>query len=193
MIAVGLVEDLICLRHCCLRRELQTHQLFDPFFGATAPPLLPSLPRTEPSVPPYPNDLPPPPDYNSLFAERIAIADTDPNLCTDSRHRPTIRIIPRVREAEPTAPELLPEEQEQIRLSPTVWGVFPKQEIGIDQDSSEFLDCLQDEIWENLMQRNKITIHVETGNIYYDNINTAEIIYTFFAAQQDQTKKLMSE
>ena len=44
--------------------------------------------------------------------------------------------------------------------------------IGIDQDNREFLDYLPDEICENLMQRNKITIHVETGNIYYDNTDT---------------------
>ena len=65
--------------------------------------------------------------------------------------------------------------------------------IRIDQDSREFLDYLQDEICENIMQRNKITIHAKTGNMYYDNIDTGESIYTFFAAQQDQTKKLMSE
>ena len=65
--------------------------------------------------------------------------------------------------------------------------------IRIDQDSREFLDYLQDEICENIMERNKITIHAKTGNMYYDNIDTGESIYTFFAAQQDQTKKLMSE
>ena len=41
------------------------------------------------------------------------------------------------------------------------------------------------------MQRNKLSIHTETGNFYYDNIDTGESIYSFFIAQQDYTKKLM--
>ena len=43
------------------------------------------------------------------------------------------------------------------------------------------------------MQRNKLNIHIETENIYYDNVDTAESIYSFFIAQQGRTKKLMSE
>ena len=43
------------------------------------------------------------------------------------------------------------------------------------------------------MQRNKLSIHIEKGNIYYDNVDTGESIYSFFIAQQDHTKKLMSE
>ena len=43
------------------------------------------------------------------------------------------------------------------------------------------------------MQRNKLSIHIEIGNIYYDNVDTGESIYSFFIAQQDHTKKLMSE
>ena len=99
-------------------------QPFDLFFGATAAPLLPSPSRTEPLALPYPDDLPPPPGYNTLLAERIAIANTEPNLRTGSRHRLTIGIILRVREAERTAPELPP--KEQIRLSPTLVRVFPE-------------------------------------------------------------------
>ena len=147
---------------------------FDPFFGGTVLPLIPSPPRTERSALPYPDDLPPPLDYNILFAERIAVGNRDPNLRTGSKHRPTIGITPHVREGEPTAPELPTEEQ--IRFTPTLGRVFPKagdwfgknmvNGIGIDQDSREFLDYLQDEICENLMKRNKITRHVETGNIY---------------------------
>ena len=222
-------------------------QPFNLLFGATASPLLPSPPRAKPSVPSFLDGFSPPPDYNILFTERIAVADTDPYLRTGSRCRPTIDIIPRVREAEPTAPELPPEEQ--IRLSPMLRRVFPEagdwfgedddneedtaqpeftlpnydqirdviidgeippelefftgdryqklvdmvKSIWIDEDNREFLDNLPDKIYENLMQRNKITIHVETGSIYYDNTDIGESIYTFLAAQQDQTKKLMSE
>ena len=75
--------------------------LFDPFFGATAPPYLLSPPTNEPSVPSYPREVPPPPDYNTLFSERIAIADIDPNLHAGSSLKPVIGVIPLVREAEP--------------------------------------------------------------------------------------------
>ena len=47
---------------------------FDPYAAATT--LLPSAP----SAPPYPGEILPPPDYNTLSTERIAIADTNPNL-----------------------------------------------------------------------------------------------------------------
>ena len=43
------------------------------------------------------------------------------------------------------------------------------------------------------MQRNKLSIHIETGNIYYDNFDTGESIYFFFTAQQNYTKKILSE
>ena len=32
-------------------------------------------------------------------------------------------------------------------------------------------------------------IHLESGNIYYDNQNTNESIYNFFQVQQNHTKK----
>ena len=96
---------------------------FDPFFGATAPPYLPSLPRNEPSVLPYPRDVPPPPDYNTLFTEKIAITDTDPNLRAGSSRRPVIGVILRVKEAE-LLPDLPPEDQ--MRLTPRLRRTFPE-------------------------------------------------------------------
>ena len=51
---------------------------FHLFVGATAP-LMPP-PGVDPSAPSYPGKIPPLPDYNTLFTERIDIADTDLNL-----------------------------------------------------------------------------------------------------------------
>ena len=63
---------------------------------------------------------------------------------------------------------------------------------GINQDNRVFFNFLQDDILcQGLMQRNKLSIHIETGNIYYDNIDTGESIYSFFVAQQHDTKRLM--
>ena len=39
------------------------------------------------------------------------------------------------------------------------------------------------------MKANKLKIHVEIGNIYHNNTDTNESIYSFFEAQEDETKK----
>ena len=39
------------------------------------------------------------------------------------------------------------------------------------------------------MKANKLKIHAESGNIYYDNIDTNESLYSFFENQEDETKK----
>ena len=95
---------------------------FDPFTGATAS--LPSPPRADPSVPSYPDEMPPSPVYNTLITERIAIADTDPNLRRTFIRRLVIGVILLVSEVEPSAPELHPEDQ--IRVSPTLRRTFPE-------------------------------------------------------------------
>ena len=95
---------------------------FDPFTGATAS--LPSPPRADPSVPSYPDEMPPSPVYNTLITERIAIADTDPNLRRTFIRRPVIGVIPLVSEVEPSAPELPLEDQ--LRVSPTLRRTFPE-------------------------------------------------------------------
>ena len=68
-----------------------------------------------------------------MFTERIAIADTDPNLRGTSTRRLVICVIPRVREEEPFAPELPPEDQ--IRLSPTLRRTFP--ELNYEENENE--------------------------------------------------------
>ena len=56
--------------------------------------------------------------------ERIAIANLDPNLRAGSSRRAVIAVIHRVRKAEPSAPELPPEDQ--IRLSRRLRRTFPE-------------------------------------------------------------------
>ena len=67
---------------------------FDPFVGETA--ALPSCigARSDPSAPPYPGKIPPPPDYNTFLTETVAIADTDTNLRRTSTCEPVIGVIP---------------------------------------------------------------------------------------------------
>ena len=45
---------------------------------------------------------------------------------------------------------------------------------GFSTDNLEFLDFLQSDICKKILTSNKLKIHVETGNIYYDNNDTSE-------------------
>ena len=58
----------------------------------------------------------------------------------------------------------------------------------LSPNSLEFVDCLQSDECKEILLWNKLKIHVETGNIYYDNKDTNESIYSFFSAQQDPDK-----
>ena len=50
-------------------------------------------------------------------------------------------------------------------------------------ETLEFLDFLQSKICKKILEDNKLKIHVETGNIYYDNNDTNESIHNFILAQ----------
>ena len=45
---------------------------------------------------------------------------------------------------------------------------------GLSADNLEFLDFLQTDICKKILTTNKPKIHVETGNIYYDNNDTSK-------------------
>lgn len=55
-------------------------------------------------------------------------------------------------------------------------------------ENREFIDFLLSDRGQNLMANNSISIHIESGNISYQNFNTNENIYNFILAQQDKTK-----
>ena len=44
----------------------------------------------------------------------------------------------------------------------------------LSTDNLEFLDFLQSDICKKILTSNQLKIHVETGNIYYDNNDTSE-------------------
>ena len=109
---------------------------FDPFAGATE--LLQSPPRADPSAPLYPRKIPPLPDYNTLFTERIAIADTDPNQRGTSTCTLLVGVIPCVSKVEPSVPELLPEDQ--IRVSATLKRTFPELSDKVNENELSKLE-----------------------------------------------------
>ena len=41
--------------------------------------------------------------------------------------------------------------------------------LGIDKKGQEFLNYLQSKEYHELMKRNKITIHIDTGNLLFDH------------------------
>ena len=43
------------------------------------------------------------------------------------------------------------------------------------------------------MQKNKLSIHIETRNIYYDNIDTGDYLFLFYRPTRSYKKKLMSQ
>ena len=44
-----------------------------------------------------------------------------------------------------------------------------------------------------LMKENNLSIHVDTGDLYYNGVNTCEYIYDFVLSQKDFSKKIVKE
>ena len=61
--------------------------------------------------------------------------------------------------------------------------------LDISASSSKLLDFLQSDICADRMKVNKLKIHAESRNIFHDNNDTNENIYSFFKNQEDETKK----
>ena len=57
--------------------------------------------------------------------------------------------------------------------------------IGPSTKDTELLDFLQSDLCKEIMIDNKLKIHIETGNIYYDNEDTNELILGFLFNQQN--------
>ena len=61
----------------------------------------------------------------------------------------------------------------------------------LDDSSANFADYLISKECRTLLRKNKISIHIETGNIFFENKNRIESIEDFFYTQQDYSKKLL--
>ena len=42
------------------------------------------------------------------------------------------------------------------------------------------------------MRKNNLSIHTESGNLYFNGLNTAESFYDFVLSQKDTTKKIVT-
>ena len=66
------------------------------------------------------------------------------------------------------------------------------QNIGTLKESNEhFLGYLSSDFAREVLSKNIMKIHLDTGNIYYNNLNMRESIYSFMHAQHDKTKKII--
>ena len=57
--------------------------------------------------------------------------------------------------------------------------------IGPSSNNLDFLDFLQSDQCKQILVNNKLKIHIQTGNIYYDDQDANESILDFFFNQQN--------
>ena len=62
----------------------------------------------------------------------------------------------------------------------------------LNKGNEEFLEYLASKYGRDVFQKNKLKIHLESGEIYLDNINTGESIYNFLRAQEEVSKKVLN-
>ena len=62
--------------------------------------------------------------------------------------------------------------------------------LNLNRENSDFVDFLFLDIGSQVFREKMLSIHIETGNILFDNYNTNESIYDFLLRQQDETKKI---
>ena len=64
--------------------------------------------------------------------------------------------------------------------------------LNLDEENKNFANFIASETVEVVFLQNKLSIHIETVNIYYEILNTNVSIYYFLQQQQqqDKTKKL---
>ena len=62
-----------------------------------------------------------------------------------------------------------------------------------NEDNNEFISFLCSDMGQNMMTNNSLSIHVESGGIFYNDFNTKENFYDFLLAQQDESKQITSK
>ena len=64
--------------------------------------------------------------------------------------------------------------------------------FGLTNENLEFADFLRLDHFKEIMQSNDLKIHIETGNIYYNDTDTNESIFEFMKNQQNSSKGLIN-
>ena len=69
----------------------------------------------------------------------------------------------------------------------------PRKNVGVlGKGNKEFLEYLASKYERDVLQKNKLKIYLESGEIYQDNINPGESLYNFLRGQEDVFKKLLN-
>ena len=85
---------------------------------------------------------------------------------------------------EPT--EIMPFEFEFFKGGPhPQFAEIMESFSNVNDDTTEFINFLQGNICKNILENNKLKIHVESGKIFYDNEDTNESIFDFISAQNN--------
>ena len=64
---------------------------------------------------------------------------------------------------------------------------------GLTNENMLFVDFLQTDYCKEIFQSNDLKIHIETGNIYYQDTDTNESIFELMKNQQDTSKDLINK
>ena len=74
-----------------------------------------------------------------------------------------------------------------------LWKTQARKNVGVlSKGNEEFLGYLASKYGRDVLQTNKLKIHLESGEIYQDNINTGESLYNFLRAQEEVSKKFLN-
>ena len=61
----------------------------------------------------------------------------------------------------------------------------------LNKNNENVVDFLLSDIDLQIFRENVLLVHIETGNIFYNNYNTNELMYSFSLNPQDKTKKVI--
>ena len=65
--------------------------------------------------------------------------------------------------------------------------------FGLTEENRKFIEFLQSEYCRKIFESNNLKIHIETGNIYYQDRDTSESIFHFIQNQQNITRGLIKK
>ena len=63
------------------------------------------------------------------------------------------------------------------------------ESLNLVQGNEEIIEYLATDECQDALERDGISIHVSSGDIFINNQNTGKSLYTFLNNQQDETKK----
>ena len=63
--------------------------------------------------------------------------------------------------------------------------------LSLSEDKNEFVSFLWSDMGQNIMTNHILSIHIETGDIFYNDFNTKENLYNFLLTQQGEIKQFI--